>query len=121
MMKFLSKIVSFVLLAALLVSPVTAAVPERVLPPTDNPVISAEEQEWLDAAAKADSFTVQLIEPSLATYEGGNGIFAAVPRDESGKLAVNSPEAVAYLQHLNANMDSFIAKAESLLVVNQCD
>lgn len=115
MLKFLSKIVSFVLLAALLVSPVVAAVPERVLPPTDNPVISAEEQEWLDAAAKADSFTVQLIEPSLATYEGGNGIFAAVPRDESGKLAVNSPEAVAYLQHLNANMDSFIAKAESLL------
>ena len=115
MLKFLSKIVSFVLLAALLVSPVAAAVPERPLPPTDNPVISAEEQEWLDAAARADSFTVQLTEPSLATYEGGNAIFAAVPRDESGKLLVNSPEAFAYLQYLNGNMDSFIAKAETLL------
>ncbi|MEN6530356.1 MAG: S8 family serine peptidase [Anaerolineaceae bacterium] len=115
MLKFLSKIVSFVLLAALLVSPVAAAVPERVLPPADNPIISAEEQQWLDAAAKADSFTVQLTEPSLATYEGDNAIFAAAPRDESGKIAVNSPEAIAYLQHLNANMDSFIAKAESLL------
>lgn len=115
MLKFLSKIVSFVLLAALVVSPVAAAVPDRALPLADNPIISAEEQQWLDAAAKADSFTVQLTEPSLATYEGDNAIFAAAPRDESGKIAVNSPEAIAYLQHLNANMDSFIAKAESLL------
>ena len=115
MLKFLSKIVSFVLLAALVVSPVAAAVPDRALPPANNPIISAEEQQWLDAAAKADSFTVQLTEPSLATYEGDNAIFAAAPRDESGKIAVNSPEAIAYLQHLNANMDSFIAKAESLL------
>jgi subtilisin family serine protease len=115
MLKVVTKIVSFILLAALMVSPAVAAVPERTLPPTDNPVISAVEQEWLDAAAKADSFTVQLTEPSLATYEGGNAIFSAVPRDGSGKLFVNSSEAVAYLQHLNANMDSFIAKAESLL------
>lgn len=115
MLKVVTRIVSFLLLAALVVSPVAAAVPERALPPTDAPAISAEEQNWLDAAAKADSFTVQLAEPSLATFEGGNGIFAAIPHDESGKLAVNSPEAVAYLQHLNANMDSFIAKAESLL------
>ena len=92
MLKFLSKIVSFVLLAALLVSPVAAAVPERVLPPTDAPVITVEDQEWLDAAAKADSFTVQLAEASLATYQGGNAIFAAVPRDEAGKLLVNSPK-----------------------------
>ncbi len=115
MLKFLSKIVSFVLLAALLVSPVSAAVTERVLPPTDAPVITVEDQEWLDAAAKADSFTVQLAEASLATYQGGNAIFAAVPRDEAGKLLVNSPEAVAYLQYLGVKMDAFIAKAESLL------
>ena len=115
MQKVLPRIVSFLLLAALVVSPVVAAAPERVLPPTDAPAVTAEEQNWLDAAAKADSFTVQLDEPSLATYEGGNGIFAAIPRDESGKLDVNSPEAVAYLQHLNANMDTFIAKAETVL------
>ena len=115
MLKVVPRIVSFLLLAALVVSPVAAAAPERVLPPTDTPAITADEQNWLDAAAKADSFTVQLSEPSLATYEGGIGIFAAIPRDGSGKLAVNSPEAVAYLQHLNANMNSFIAKAESLL------
>ena len=115
MLKVVTRIVSFLLLAALVVSPVAAAVPDRALPLADNPIISAEEQQWLDAAAKADSFTVQLTEPSLATYEGDNAIFAAAPRDESGKIAVNSPEAIAYLQHLNANMDSFIAKAESLL------
>ncbi len=115
MLKVISRIFSFLLLAALVVSPVAAAVPERALPPTDAPAISAEEQNWLDAAAKADSFTIQLMEPSLATYEGDNAIFAAVPRDKSGKLQVNSPEAVAYLQHLNANMDAFIAKTETLL------
>ncbi len=93
MLKVVTRIVSFLLLAALVVSPVAAAVPERTLPPTDNPIIPAEEQEWLDAAAKADSFTIQLTEPSLATYEGGNAMFAAVPRTESGKIDVNSPEA----------------------------
>ena len=79
MLKFVTRIVSFLLLTALLVSPVAAAVPDGTLPPTDNPVISTEEQEWLIAATQADSFTVQLSEPSLATYEGGNAIFAAVP------------------------------------------
>ncbi len=115
MLKVVTKIVSFILLAALLVSPVAAAAPERVLPPTDAPVISEEEQIWLDAAAKADSFTVQLTEPSLVTYRGGNAIFAAPARNAAGKVDVNSTEAVAYLQHLNAEMDLFIAKAESLL------
>jgi len=88
MLKVVPRIVSFLLLAALVVSPVAAAAPERVLPPTDTPAITADEQNWLDAAAKADSFTVQLSEPSLATYEGGIGIFAAIPRDESGKLGL---------------------------------
>jgi len=115
MLKVVTRIVSFLLLAALVVSPVAAAVPERTLPPTDNPIIPAEEQEWLDAAAKADSFTIQLTEPSLATYEGGNAMFAAVPRTESGKIDVNSPEATSYLQYLNAKMDTFIQRAESLL------
>ena len=115
MLKFVTRIVSFLLLTALLVSPVAAAVPDGTLPPTDNPVISTEEQEWLIAAAEADSFTVQLSEPSLAAYEGGNAIFAAVPRAESGKIDVNSPEATAYLHYLNTTMDSFILKAESLL------
>lgn len=109
------KFVSFLLLAALMVSPVAAAVPDRVAPPTDAPVVSTEEQEWLDTAAKADSFTVQLAEPSLSAYEGDNALFAVAPRDESGKLDVNSAQAVAYLQHLNENMDSFITKAETLL------
>lgn len=115
MFKVVTRIVSFLLFGILLVSPVVAAVPERTLPPTDAPIVSTEEQQWLDAAAKADSFTIQLSEPSLATYKGNIAIFAAAPRDDSGKLNVNSPEAVAYLQHLNTNMDSFIAKAESLL------
>lgn len=115
MLKVVTRIVSVLLLAALVVSPVAAGFSGQVLPPTDAPVISAEEQEWLIAAAEADSFTVQLSEPSLATYEGGNAIFAAVPRAESGKIDVKSPEATAYLHHLNTIMDSFILKAESLL------
>ena len=115
MLKVVTRIVSFLLLAALVVSPVAAAFPESTLPPTDDSAISAEEQEWLDAANEAESFTVQLTEPSLATYEGDNALFAAVPRKDSGELNVNSPEAVAYLQHLNTNMDSFILEAEALL------
>lgn len=109
------RIFSFLLMAALIVSPVAAAVPERQLPPTDDPAISVEDQEWLDAARAAESFTVQLIEPSLAAYEGGNALFAAPTRDSSGKIDVNSAAAVAYLQHLNVEMDAFITKAESLL------
>ena len=115
MLKVVTRIVSFLLLAALVVSPVAAAFPESTLPPTDDSAISAEEQEWLDAANEAESFTVQLTEPSLATYEGDNALFAAVPRKDSGELNVNSSEAVAYLQHLNTNMDSFILEAEALL------
>ncbi len=115
MQKVLTKIVCFLVLAALVVSPVAAATPERVLPPTDGPVISAEEQEWLEMAKAAESFTIQLAEPSLAAYDGGNAIFAAAPRDESGKLDVDSPEAVAYLAHINTQLDAFIAEAETLL------
>ncbi|MDD4042336.1 MAG: S8 family serine peptidase [Anaerolineaceae bacterium] len=116
MQKVLTKIVCFLVLAALVVSPVAAAVPERVMPPTDGPVISAEEQEWLEMAKAADSFTIQLAEPSLAAYEPtGNAIFAAIPRDESGKLDVDAPEAIAYLAHVNAGLDAFIAEAEAVL------
>lgn len=44
MLKVVPRIVSFLLLAALVVSPVAAAAPERVLPPTDTPAITADEQ-----------------------------------------------------------------------------
>lgn len=115
MEKRITRILSFLLLAAMLVSPVAAAAPEFVAPPTDAPAISAEDQEWLDMAAEAESFTVQLMEPSLATYEGGNALFATPARAESGKIDVNSPEAIAYLQHINAGLDAFIAKAEQVL------
>jgi subtilisin family serine protease len=115
MQKVLTKIVSFLVLAALVVSPVAAAAPERVAPPTDEPVVSVEDQEWLDLAGAADTFIVQLTEPSLAAYEGDNAIFAAIPGSESGKLDVNSPQAVAYLAHINAGLDAFISTAEDVL------
>ncbi len=115
MKKRITQIFSFLLLAALLVSPVAAAAPEFAATPADEPVISAEDQLWLDMAAEAESFTVQLTEPSLATYDGGNALFAAPLRAESGKIDVDSPEAVAYLAHLNAGLDAFIAKAEQIL------
>lgn len=115
MKKVFSNLLSFVLMTALLVSPVAAATPERALPQADDPVISTEDQLWLEMALDADSFTIQLIEPSLATYKGGNAIYAQPPRDESGRPDVESPEAAAYLNHLNAKMDTFIGQAETLL------
>ena len=109
------RILSFLLLATLMVSPVVATAQEFVTTPTEKPVISAEDQEWLDMAAEAESFTVQLMEPSLATYDGGNAIFTAPARTESGKIDVNSPEAIAYLEHINTGLDAFISKAERVL------
>ena len=115
MQKVVSKIVSFLLLAALLVSPVAAAAPERVYPPTDEVGISADEALWLEHARAADSFTVQLAEPSLATYEGSNALFAVPARTDSGKLNFEAPETVAYLDYINSKLDAFIAEAEALL------
>lgn len=115
MQKVVSKIVSFLLLAALLVSPVAAAAPERVYPPTDEVGISADEALWLEHARAADSFTVQLAEPSLATYEGSNALFAMPARTDSGKLNFEAPETVAYLDYINSKLDAFIAEAEALL------
>lgn len=115
MQKVVTKIVSFLLLAALLVSPVAAAAPERVYPPTDEVGISADEALWLEHARAADSFTVQLAEPSLATYEGSNALFAMPARTDSGKLNFEAPETVAYLDYINSKLDAFIAEAEALL------
>lgn len=115
MQKVVSKIVSFLLLAALLVSPVAAAAPERTLPPTDEVGITADEALWLEMARAADSFTVQLREPSLATYEGQNAVFAMPARTEAGKLNFEAPETVAYLDYINSKLDAFIAEAGALL------
>ncbi|MBP7213510.1 MAG: protease inhibitor I9 family protein, partial [Anaerolineaceae bacterium] len=111
MKKVVTKLLSVLLLAALLVSPVAAAAPERQAPVTDAPVLDELEQSWLDRAQAATSFTVQLVEPSLAVYGGGN----AIMQNSNGKLDVDSPEAVAYLQKINDGLDSFISQAESLL------
>ena len=115
MQKLVTKVVSFLLLAALLVSPVAAAAPERVLPPTDDFGLTAEDQLWLETARMADSFTVQLKEPSLATYEGGNALFAMPARTESGKLNFEAPETIAYLEYINNKLDAFIGDAETML------
>jgi len=111
MKKVVSKVLSVLLLAALLVSPVAAAAPERQAPVTDGPVLDELEQNWLDRAQTATSFTVQLVEPSLAVYGGGN----AIMQNSNGKLDVDSPEAVAYLQKINDGLDAFISQAASLL------
>lgn len=115
MQKVVSKLVCFLLLAALLVSPVAAAAPQRVAPPTDEFGITAEEELWLETARMADSFTVQLLEPSLATYEGNNALFAMPARDERGKINFEAPETVAYLDYINGKLDAFIFDAEGLL------
>ncbi|MBP7213864.1 MAG: protease inhibitor I9 family protein, partial [Anaerolineaceae bacterium] len=111
MKKVVLKVLSVLLLVALMVSPVAAAAPERQAPVTDAPILDELEQSWLDLAQAATSFTVQLVEPSLAVYGGGN----AIMQDSSGKLDANSPAAVAYLQKINDGLDSFINRAESLL------
>lgn len=115
MQKLVTKVVSFLLLAALLVSPVAAAAPERVAPPTDDFGLSAEDELWLETARMADSFTVQLVEPSLAAYEGDNALFAMPARTERGKLNFEAPETIAYLEYINSKLDAFISDAEALL------
>ncbi|HHV06179.1 MAG TPA: S8 family serine peptidase [Anaerolineaceae bacterium] len=115
MKKLVSKVVSLLLLAALLVSPVVAAAPERVVPPTDEFGLSAEDELWLETARMADSFTVQLKEPSLATYEGSNALFAMPARTERGKLDFEAPETIAYLDYINSKLDAFISDAETVL------
>ena len=111
MKKVVLKVLSVLLLVAFLVSPVAAAAPERQAPVTDVPVLDKLEQSWLDRAQTATSFTVQLVEPSLAVYGGGN----AIMQNSSGKLDVDSPEAVSYLQKINDGLDSFISQAASML------
>jgi len=115
MQKLVTKVVSFLLLAALLVSPVAAVAPERVAPPTDDFGLSAEDELWLETARMADSFTVQLVEPSLAAYEGDNALFAMPARTERGKLNFEAPETIAYLEYINSKLDAFISDAEALL------
>lgn len=115
MKRLVSKVVSLLLLAALLVSPVVAAAPERVAPPTDEFGLTAEDELWLETARMADSFTVQLKEPSLATYEGSNALFAMPARTERGKLDFEAPETIAYLDYINSKLDAFISDAEDLL------
>lgn len=111
MKKVVTKVLSVLLLAALLVSPVAAAAPERQAPVTDAPVLDVFEQDWLERAQAATSFTVQLVEPSLAVYGGEN----AIMQNSNGKLDVDSPAAVAYLQKINDGLDSFISQAGSVL------
>ncbi len=115
MKRLVSKVVSLLLLATLLVSPVVAAAPERVAPPTDEFGLTAEDELWLETARMADSFTVQLKEPSLATYEGSNALFAMPARTERGKLDFEAPETIAYLDYINSKLDAFISDAETVL------
>jgi len=111
MQKIVTKVLSVLLLAALLVSPAAATVPEQQAPLSNDPVLDEFEQSWLYSAQTATSFTVQLVEPSLAVYGGGN----AIMQDSSGKLDANSPSSLAYLQKINNGLDSFISQAESWL------
>lgn len=115
MQKKLIKILSVVMLLSLLVSPVLAESSAWVKPQTDEVRYSPEEQSWLDIFQNATTFIVQLDEPSLATYEGGNSLFATPERTASGKLNVEGAASQAYLSHLNGKMDSFIASAEQVL------
>lgn len=115
MKKIFVRIFSLLLLCALVVSPVAATPPQRPQLVSDPPVFSEEELTWLESAQNAESFTIQLQEPSLALYTAENSIDIYQEGTQGTASGFNSTEAVAYLQHLNAGMDAFISEAESLL------
>lgn len=115
MKKIFVRIFSLLLLCALVVSPVAATPPQRPQPVSDPPVFSEEELIWLESAQNAESFTVQLQEPSLALHTAENSIDIYQEGPQGNASVFNSTEAVAYLQHLNVGMDAFISEAEALL------
>lgn len=106
-------ILSLLFLLAIIASPVSASISVHT-PAAQDPIVSDEDQAWLDLAASAESFTVQLQAPSLVMY-----LSEAMAISEDGspndQLPLDSVEALAYLEQINAGLDNFIAEAQALL------
>ncbi len=81
----------------------------------DKNELTEAELAWVAEVQKVDGFIVQLEEPSLVTYKGGNSVFAAPERDDSGKINVSSAASQAYLSYLNQQIDAAIVDSEQAL------
>jgi hypothetical protein len=95
MQKMFLRLLSLVLIAGMLFSPAIAQTPTHGLEtyqfqPVDKNELTEAELAWVAEVQKVDGFIVQLEEPSLVTYKGGNSVFAAPERDDSGKINVSS-------------------------------
>ncbi|MDD4042335.1 MAG: S8 family serine peptidase [Anaerolineaceae bacterium] len=120
MQKYLLRLVSLVLIAGLLFSPAIAQTPQPGLEtyqfqPVDKYGLTEAELAWVAEVQRVDGFIIQLEEPSLATYKGGNGVFAAPERNSAGKIDITSDAAVAYLAHLNKQLDGAIQSSERFI------
>lgn len=118
MQKFFVRLLSLLLIVGLLVTPVIAQTPTVQSSNTKVDLTEATEAElaWVKSVQSVNSFIVQLEDPSLATYTGGNATNLAAPqRAEDGSLDVESPTSVAYLAYLNDKIDSAISSASALL------
>lgn len=120
MKEHIVRLVSLVLMAGLCFSPAIAQTPEPGLEtyqfqPVDKLGLTEAELAWVSEVERVDGFIIQLDEPSLATYKGGNSVFSAPERDSSGKIDVTSDASIAYLEHLNQQLDAAIQTSEDVL------
>lgn len=78
------KIFSLLLIFSLFVSPVIAGSNTREIQSSEGPTISLGDQAWLEMAESAESFTVQLQEPSLA----------AVSSEKTGFISLDGSDGI---------------------------
>lgn len=72
---------------------------------------------FADSNAPNTDYIVVLREPPVAGYAGGDSRFEAIPRraDKGGRLDVQSPQALAYADHLKQSQESFLERMGSRL------
>lgn len=120
MQKMFLRLLSLVLIAGMLFSPAIAQTPTHGLEtyrfqPVDKYELTEAELAWVAEVQKVDGFIVQLEEPSLVTYKGGNNVLAVPERESSGKIDVSSVASQAYLSYLNQQLDAAIVDSEQVL------
>lgn len=113
MKKLTNSILAFLFLFGLILPPTTPVPAGRQGTPAQ--VLAEMDQAWLARAEAAESFTIQLQEPSLVVYLSSNAPSAPQGTGDSPKIALQSPQAALYLKHLNDGIDAFLAEAEKLL------
>ena len=120
MQKIFLRLVSLVLVAGMLFSPAIAQTPDAGMEtfqfqPVEKFALTEAELAWVAEVQRVDGFIIQLDEPSLVTYKGGNSLFAAPERSSSGKIDVASAASTAYLARLNQQLDAAIQSSEGMI------